>query len=68
MRGQELKYKFNSIKLLPLGEAPRGLGARVRAHEKFRKSLFVEGIKLPWRKREPISGRNYGCVFYESRR
>lgn len=52
MRGQELKYKFNSIKLLPLGEVPHGLGVHVRAPEKFRKSLFVKGIKLSCSKRE----------------
>lgn len=61
-----LKYKFNSIKLLPLGEVLHGLSLHVRAHQKVWESLFVKEVRLPSSKREPISSRNYSCMSYES--
>lgn len=61
-----LKYKFNSIKLFPLGEVLHGLSLHVRAHQKVWESLFVKEVRLPSSIREPISSRNYSCMFYES--
>lgn len=61
-----LKYKFNSIKLFPLGEVLHGLSLHVRAHQKVWESLFVKEVRLPFSKIEPISNRNYSCMSYES--